>query len=156
MSQNLRRRTLTSGKLTSGSWKAATARERERLIFEDLRDAIMKAFAERRASPSSPGPASRIYGFAKVRGFTGADEQWLIRAEAAKYLTRNGYPITPKTLANWASLKKEPHGIKLGKKLVYSRSNLDKFLKCQEAQGRGRHRRVLRAQDHGGPVRADD
>jgi len=62
------------------------------------------------------------------------EEELLTRSVAAKYLTKGGYSVKPKTLANWASLKKGPPFTKLGgKSLRYARSGLDDWIRAKRA-----------------------
>ena len=63
----------------------------------------------------------------------GVLEEWISREDLAKQLA-----LTTDTLARWATIGNGPPRIKIGRRVFYRKSSVEKWLKALEMGGDGR------------------
>ncbi len=54
--------------------------------------------------------------------------KWLLRTDAANYVTARGLPLSPKTLQKWATTGGGPVFRKFGSRVVYTPEDLDAWI----------------------------
>lgn len=54
--------------------------------------------------------------------------KWLLRTEAASYVSERGLPLSPKTLQKWATTGGGPVFRKFGSRVVYTPEDLDAWI----------------------------